>query len=206
MLGFIATHSDVINAIANVAIVLIWVVYLQLFLVTLRRQRRSAIRIDRGVASDEHARCIVTNMGQEPVYLLAIVADFGDAAHCARAVVTDRDELADKEVSVELERTNQGPLSQGQALDVGSLADLLQRARARLDVKIEQAEIERMSVTAVAISNEAAHLVAAQKTFAADHRQDGRVLFTPETVLTRQVRSRWKRRDLLAFLENRDEV
>jgi hypothetical protein len=206
MLEWIGARSDVIDTAANVAIVVIWVVYLQVFLVTFRRQRRTSIHIDRGVASDEHARCIVTNMGQEPVYLLAVVVDFGGDGHRQRAVVTDRDELAEKEVSVQLDRTNQGPLAQGEARDVGSLADLMQRARGRLDADIPQAEIERMCVSAVAISNQGEQLVAARKDFEAEHRQDGRVLFTPATVLTRQIRSRWKRRDLLEFLETRNEV
>lgn len=206
MLDWIAAQSAAISAIANAAIVAIWVVYLQLFLITFRRQRRTSIHIDRGVASDEHARCIVTNMGQEPIYLLAVVVDFGEEGHRSRAVVTDRDELADQDVAAKLDRTNQGPLAQGEARDVGSLAELMQRARARLDAKIDQAEIDRMCVSAVAISHQGEHLVAARKDFVAEHRQDGRVLFTPATVLTRQIRSRWKRRELLEFLETRRDV
>ncbi|MFW5655709.1 MAG: hypothetical protein ACOCYW_08735 [Roseicyclus sp.] len=206
MLDWIGAHSDVINAVANAAIVAIWVVYLQLFLVTYRQQRRTSIHIDRGVATDEHARCIVTNMGQEPIYLLAVVVDFGQGENRQRAVVTDRDEMAEGEVSVQLERTNQGPMAQGEARDVGSLADLMQRARARLDARIERAEIDRMCVSALAISNQGEHLVAARKDFEAEHRHDGRVLFTPATVLTRQIRSRSRRRELLEILETRSEV
>jgi hypothetical protein len=200
MPGFIADHSDVINALSNVAIVLIWVVYLQLFLITFRRQSRSSIHIDRGVASDEHARCIVTNMGMEPVYLLAVVVDFG-GPEAARAVVTDRDELAEQDVAVQLDRTNQGPMAQGEARDVGSLADLMRRARRKLDAKIDRTEIDRMRVTVVAIANQGQKLVAARKDFAAEHRPGGVTIFRPSSALTRQIRSAWRRRHLLDLLE-----
>jgi hypothetical protein len=202
MPGFITEHSQAIGAMSNAAIVLIWVVYLQLFFITFRRQRRTSIHIDRGVATDENARCIVTNMGQEPVYLLAVVVDFGDEAGSQRAVVTDRDELADQEVAAQLDRTNQGPMAQGEARDVGSLADIMQRARHRLDADIPRTKIRSMCVSVVAISNQGEHLVAAQKEFDADHRPDGTTIFVPATALTRQIRSRWKRRRLLALLEN----
>jgi hypothetical protein len=202
MLDFIGEHSDVINAISNAAIVLIWMVYLQLFLITFRRQNRTSIHIDRGVSMDEHARCIVTNMGQEPVYLLAVVVDFGGAAGSSRAVVTDRDEMAEQEVAAQLDRTNQGPMAQGEARDIGSLADLMQRARHRLSADLPRTEIDSMCVSVVAISNQGEHLVAAQKEFDADHRMDGTTIFVPATALTRQIRSRWKRRRLLALLEN----
>jgi hypothetical protein len=202
----IAINSQFVNVAANVAMVAIWLVYLQLFFMTYRRQRRSSIHVDRGTAKDETARCIVTNMGQEPVYLLAVVVDFGEGDETLRAVVTDRDEMYDREVSAQLERTNQGPLAQGEMRDVGSLADLMQRARARLDAEIDRHEIRKMWVSAVAISNQGEHLVAARKAFSADHRPDGTTLFEPDTILTQQIRSSWKRRQLLGLLEDKPGV
>jgi hypothetical protein len=107
---------------------------------------------------------------------------------------------------VPLERTNQGPLDQGEARDVGSLADLMHRARERLDMDLDRHEIRKMWVSAVAISNQGEHLVAAQKGFNARHLQDGTTVFEPETALTRQIRSRWRRRRLLNLLENRSGI
>ncbi|MDG4649185.1 hypothetical protein P6F26_12070 [Roseibacterium sp. SDUM158017] len=201
MFGFISDHEPLINALSNVSIVLIWLVYLQLFFMTYRRQRRSSILIDRGGATDATARCIITNMGQEPIYLLAVTVEFGQDDGTSRAVVTDRDEVS--EVSVPIERTTRGPLSQGEARDVGSLADLMHRAHGQLDVEIDRDQIRNMRVSAVAISNQGEHLVAASKVFAARHLADGRTLFEPETALTRQIRSVWRRRRLLDLLENR---
>jgi hypothetical protein len=203
MLEFVVANSQLVNTGANVAMVVIWLVYLQLFFVTYRRQRRTNIHIDRGVSKDENARCIVTNMGQEPVYLLAVVVDFGEGGDASRAVVTDRDELVDREVAAPLDRTNQGPLLQGEARDVGSLADLMHRAREQLEKEIDRTEVEKMRVSIVAISNQGHNLVAARKTFDAEHRQNGVTIFRPERTLTRQIRSRMRRRRLLELLENR---
>ncbi|GAA5078513.1 hypothetical protein GCM10023209_29700 [Roseibacterium beibuensis] len=206
MTDFIAQHAQVISPLANLAMVAIWLIYLQVFLTTYRRQRRSSIHIDRGAAKGENARCLVTNMGQEPIYLLAVVVDFGQRDSTSRAVVTDRDELNDEAVTSPLERTTQGPLGQGEVRDLGSLADLMNRARARLNVEIERDALRSMWVTVVAISDQGTHLVAASKCFEAKHFESGAPIFVPQTILTKQIRSRWQRRTLRNWLEDRDEL
>lgn len=202
----LSANAAPINVILNAVMVVIWLVYLQIFLVAFLRGRRSSIHIDMGAARDENARCIVTNMGQQPVYLLAIVVDFGFENQTSRAVVTDRDEVRPEDAARPLDRTNQGPMAQGEARDTGSLEDLMQRGRRRLDMTINRHEISAMWVTALGVTNEGSYLIAGTKRFTVEHRQDGTTYFSPDEVLTRQVRSPWRRRRLLDLLEEKAQI
>jgi hypothetical protein len=204
MLDTLTAYSQVIQTGTSILMVLIWLVYLQIFLMAFLRQRRSSIHIDRGAANDESARCIIVNMGQQPIFLLAVVVDFGDVDDAdanTRAVVTDRDEIAPEDASRPLDRTNKGPLGPGEACDVGSLADLMHRARGRLDIALERRQISKMWVSAVAVSHEGGSLIAATKGFGARHLDGGRTLFEPDTALTKQIQSRFHRKRLLALLD-----
>ncbi|MBF9041828.1 hypothetical protein HKCCE4037_00675 [Rhodobacterales bacterium HKCCE4037] len=190
----------------NALMLLIWLVYLQLFLFTVQDQKRPALHIDRGAAKDESARLTVTNIGREAVYLVAIVMDFGNRDGTSRAVVTDRSETRPEDVSHHMDRTNQGPLREGEIRDIGSLGNLLDRARRRLTVPVDIGSVDQVWISAVAISHNGRRLVAASKAFTLDHYDAETTLLTPDTVFTTQVRSPLKRRKLLAWLEDRDEV
>lgn len=206
MWQWIAENDAALNTSLNVLMVVIWLVYLQTFLIAFLKQRRPSIHIDRGAAKDESARCIITNMGQQPIYLLAVIVDFGQDDRTSRAVVTDRDEIRPEDARTPLERTNQGPLSQGEAIDVGSLEDLMQRARRRLGTAIDRHEIGSMWVTALAVTNEGSYLIAGTKSFTVEHQEDRSTVFSPDQVLTKQIRSPLRRKRLLAMLEERAEV
>ncbi|MFO7855460.1 MAG: hypothetical protein R6V44_09630 [Paracoccaceae bacterium] len=195
-------NTSMVSAIANLAMVLIWVFYFQVFLVSYLRQRRASIHIDRGAATDETARCIVTNMGEETVYLAAVVADLIFEGSRERALVTDKDELPTEQVHKPLEKTNKGPLKNGEARDIGSFWDLAQRANVRLGVEIPLSDLIAMEVTVVAASNQAQSLVGGCKRFSVVDTDDRRA-FAPDGVLTRQIRSPWSRRRLRAMVDER---
>ncbi|MEJ6388392.1 hypothetical protein [Gymnodinialimonas ulvae] len=203
---FLAQNADMIGLAMDILMVVIWLTYLQLFFFTIRTQRRPSLHIDRGAAKDENARLTVTNMGREPIYLLAIVVDLGKDDGTSRAIVTDRSEIAHDDASAPMDRTNQGPLGQGKTRDIGSLNDIMNRAQRRLNVSVGLNSVRRMWVSAVAISHEGERIVAASKAFSVDHTDNGALQVTPDSVLTDQIRSPLRRRELLTWLEDRDEV
>lgn len=195
MLGWAQQHVGLINATMNGLMVLIWLVYLHIFLVSYLRQNRAVIHVDRGSARDERGRCVVTNMGSETIYLLGIVVDLVSEDTRERCAVTERDEieLGDQETS--LKRTNQGPLPPGEERDVGSFEDLAARASRRTGRTIDVTTYYSIVVTVVAASDQARHLVAAYKRFDVT-RDGGGTRFVPGRILTRQIRSRWHQRRL----------
>ncbi|MGK7295343.1 MAG: hypothetical protein ACNS61_05840 [Candidatus Wenzhouxiangella sp. M2_3B_020] len=198
-------HTAILNVIMNTVMVLIWVAYLQIFLVNFLRQRRTVLHIGRGAAKDENARCIVTNMGSEPAYIVGIVADLLFDDRRERALVTDKEEIAPDAVNRPLERTNQGPLSAGEAIDVGSFWELAERARLRLGLDLPMEDLKAMEITAVAASNQGQKLAGGYKCFNVCH-QDGARSFQPDHIITKQINSFTRRKKIEAFLNHEGGV
>lgn len=192
MLQFLGAHIHLVNAFLNALLVIVWVAYLQVFLVNHLRQSRSIIHIDIGAAQGARIRCLVTNLGSNPVYVQGIVADFFDQDHSARTVITDRDEIAEDDVEDPLSRTNRGTLLPGQTVDIGSLADMVDRARIRLEQEWSVEEMHHVTVTVIAVSGHVDRLVGASKTFDARFL-NGRVNFVAQRILTQQIRPRHAR-------------
>lgn len=194
-LDWLQKNTELVGAMSSLAMVLIWVFYLQIFLISYLRQKRARVHIDCGAATDETARCIVTNMGQETIYLSAVVVVLISDGRCERSLATDKVELPREEVHQPLEKTNKGPLKNGEARDIGSFWDLAQRANFRLGVEIPMHELHAIEVTVVAASNQAQKLVGGYKRFKI-LKVDGKRTFAPDGFLTKQIGSPWRRRRL----------
>jgi len=192
MLQVLSEHIDLLNALLNTAMVVIWVAYLHTFVVGHRRQNRSVIHIDLGAAEGSRSRCLVTNLSSAAIYVQGIAADLVQNGHTSRVAVTERDEIEVKDGDDPLSRTNRGTLQPGQTVDIGSLDDLIRRARIRLDEEWAFRDIESVTITVVGISGQAERIVGAAKQFSIDHRaRDAR--FNAQHVLTRQIRPRQTR-------------
>ncbi len=199
MIQLLSEHVDLLNAALNAAMIIIWFVYLQIFLVSHRRQSRSVIHIDLGAAEGSKERCLVTNLSSGAIYIQGIVADLGRTGRTSRVIVTERDEIDPDDVDDPLARTNRGTLRAGETVDIGSLDDLIHRARVRLEEDWSFDEIEDVTITVVAISGQAERIVGASKNFHIE-REDGVVGFSSNRVLTRQIKPRQTRSEFNSML------
>lgn len=178
-----------------VATMLIWAIYLQLLLLGFMRQRQSVVLINRGGTRDADARCIITNMGAEPVYLVDILAEIESDGRTWWAKVTEREELQGTDLQRPVDRTNQGPIPSGGFVDAGSFAEMLDRAKTRSDAPREPKHVDRLTLTVACTQGHASKLVGARRGFEV-HDTGGRLLFRPQTVLTTQVRGGRLRKQL----------
>jgi hypothetical protein len=201
VLTFLTEHIEVVNAALNATMVLIWTVYLQVFLMSHLRQGRNVIHVDLGDAAGARSRCLVTNLGASAIYVQAIVAELSIEGHSSRTRITDRDEISENDVEDPLARTNRGTLDSGQTLDIGSLDDLVRRARIRLGEDWTSDHIDSVTITVVAISGQIDRVVAASKTFSAEHDRNDRI-FKAQTILTRQIRPRQTRAEFSRLLRD----
>lgn len=199
ILSWIQAHTDLLNVMLNALMLLVWVVYLHLILLSFLRQRQSILHLDLGAATDEAARCIVTNMGSEPIYLAAVIIELAFEDDQRSYIVTDRNEVPMDQAKRPLERTNKGPLAGGEALDVGSFRELVARTRPKDAVDETMEALKAITVTAVAVSNHAQTLAGGYKRFDVDWDGDARV-FRPNGVITPQVRGIRRRRNLASGL------
>ena len=187
MLQYFAQNTEVLNAFLNGLLVVIWAAYLQIFLVSHRRQARSVIHIDIGAADGERSRCLITNLSSNPLYVQGIVADLFEDGHSARVIITEREEIDQNDLEDPLARTNRGTLHPGQTVDIGSLADVAKRAWIRLGQEWSTDKLICVKVTVIAISGQAERVVGASKSFDAKYLHD-RSHFVPKNLLTQQIR------------------
>ena len=134
MLGWISAHSSVLTVVANFTMVGVWVIYLQLFWKSYRRQLQANILITPGAGTGLEARCLISNMSAEAIHIEAIFLVLErEGERWSTALTTLHRVREDEDAEDQVERAmHQGPLQPGAFVDVGKFADLVESAREAL--------------------------------------------------------------------------
>src|SRR5690606_25571859 len=74
MLDWVSENSGFVSASTGLVTAAIWLVYLQLFYLVYRGQRRAMIVITRALGTGSGGHCLVSNMSASPVHILSILA------------------------------------------------------------------------------------------------------------------------------------
>lgn len=135
MFDWLVAHQELVTILTNIGTLLIWLVYAQLLYFGFRRQRRPRLIINRGRNKDIHARCIISNMSAEPIYIQHILAELKTTEGELVMDVTDWEERPSGEggefarqaprEDTPSDGTRQGPLQAGDFLHIASFNDLI---------------------------------------------------------------------------------
>lgn len=199
MWEWISENSGLVQASMAAVTALVWMVYLHIIVSGLRRQRRTEILIHLGGSRDLSARFLVSNLGFEPIYVLEIMLTVGTADGQRMSSVADRTEIARDQHPTPREATLQGPLKSGDHVEIGSVTDLLDRARSKGFDRIEPQDVREFRVTVAAITAADSSIVAATRDFTMQ-RQGDELCLCPKSLSARQIRSRRERRQIEADL------
>ncbi|KIN75351.1 Cardiolipin synthetase [Sulfitobacter noctilucae] len=199
-MDWIRQNADILQLGLGLVSAVVWLAYLQILYLGFVRQRQAVIMIGHGAASDDRARCIVTNMGTEPIYVIAALAKLTIDGKPYKASVIDREELNLDTLDDPIKRTTLGPLKSGEYMDLGSFRDLIWRAERRLGLA-EDCRVEQIELSIGAASGHATKLVIASRVFKREDDPSGNVTFQPTTLLTRQLRGGWNHRSILRQLK-----
>ncbi|HET8727523.1 MAG TPA: hypothetical protein VFO41_08450 [Alphaproteobacteria bacterium] len=209
MFEWISSHHQIINALANVSMLIVWVAYLQVFVGSYRRQRRSRILVNRGVGSGLAARCLISNMSAEAIYIQSVIATLEISEERWTSPVTDLRGLAEHQSHPDLKlATRQGPLLAGYFMDIGTFDGLIDHVlhhggrRDGLDEEKFWKQLRALEITVVAVHGPDDLLVGAKRRFDIA-RQEGELRLKAHTVDTEQIRSRRERRRI-AEMRKRD--
>ncbi|MEF2073459.1 hypothetical protein [Consotaella aegiceratis] len=207
MLDWINDNSGALNVAANLAMIVIWIGYLQLFLENFRRERRAEILINRSSSSlGLAARCLISNMSSDAIYVNSLIGSVETDHGTWTCPVTDLDEIDEKKSLPDLAETSrQGPLKVADVRDLGSFQSLIDHVvrcgrseDGRRLTEIGQPRAFTIKVFAVYGSEDI--LVGAERSFDVCAGDKGHRL-VPRTVGARQIRSRRERRELASLLE-----
>ena len=203
MWDWVSENSNLIQAGMAAVTALVWMIYLHIIVSGLRRQRRTEILIHTGGARDLDARVLVSNLGFEPIYVLEIILTVWTSAGERLSSVADRTEIARDQHQTPREATLQGPLKSGDSVDIGSVLDLLDRARHDGFENLEQDDIREVGILVAAITAADSNIAAASRRFVMRREggEGGSPSLCPRHLHARQIRSRRQRRRIEATIQ-----
>ncbi|WP_108460441.1 hypothetical protein [Devosia naphthalenivorans] len=203
-MNWIAEHSDLINVLSNIGMLVVWITYLQVFLAGYKRQRKATILINRGGGKGLGAHCLVTNMSAGPIYIHTLIARLEGPDETIACPVTEPDDAEDWQEPSDLKLwTRQGPLESGKVRDMGTMQaifDHVQSKRMSADAVWPTNDAKELELQVVAVYGSEDVMVAARRRFQIIHEQGEREL-RPLTVAAEQIRSRRERRRIVQMLE-----
>ncbi|WP_134495937.1 hypothetical protein [Microvirga pakistanensis] len=175
----------------------VWIAYLQVFVSSYRRQKRSNIQINRGAGFGLEARCLISNMSAEAIYIESIIATVETNEGRWSCPVT---ELLEGRSDLDL-KTRQGPLQAGRFVDIGSFHSLIEPALQRSTGSrggIASDDLKNLvffKIKVIAVHGSEDLLAGATRRFDLIRQQD-QLLVRGQTVGTHQIRSRRERQKL----------
>ncbi|WP_336056576.1 hypothetical protein [Nitratireductor sp. CH_MIT9313-5] len=194
-------NSGAISSVATLATLVVWIGYFQVLLNGYRHRMRPKILINRGGGRNIDARCVLSNMSAEPIYIEAILlstkGDDDDQVCSLSDFEVRYPDQADQRVKL-----LQGPLESAEMVDIGSYREILEQVLASEGAEQGQYPPE-FTITVVATYTAENALVAAERAFRIYEDKNKLRLYSP-TVSARMIRSKRQRRRLQRLLEKDD--
>lgn len=145
MLAWLSEHGQALSAAASFGMLIVWILYLQLFFRMFQRQRRPNLLIHQAGGFELDSRCVVANMSESAVHVAAVLIDVEhdsvagggakhdgnvghDREHDGQRVTFQPRPVHGQNDGEALADTRQGPLGPATYLDLGSFAALLDTA------------------------------------------------------------------------------
>tara|TARA_R110002020_G_scaffold25060_6_gene81604 strand:- start:5334 stop:5969 length:636 start_codon:yes stop_codon:yes gene_type:complete len=208
MVEWLQNNANIISAVSSVAMLVVWIIYLQAFLGGYRQQVRAKIVITRAVGKTLGAHCFISNMSYQAIYLEAVIVTLEYDDYRASVRVTDFNLAdADRPSDPRME-THQGPLHSGNQTWIGTFDKLIDRVAENQGVRPGDFTASGRSITlevmVVADYLSEDLVVGAKRRFLAEWTGDT-WLVSPETIQTEQIRSRSDRRRLARLLAEEGE-
>ncbi len=200
MLELVNRYSDVISAITNVLFLLVWGVYLQLFLLEFRRERRPRVILHQTGEMDLDSVCMLSNMSREPVNIVLVTA-----AILRQDGSTEHQQLTERRKDPNLEHlkdeTNQGPLASGRYFGLIRFRSLFEHMEGNGRGRTAAEDVRSVEIRVVFTYGPGARLNGACRRFRVSRSEDGRTRIVPEFLGTDQLRGHRERKVMARWLE-----
>ena len=201
---WLSNHSSAINAVTGFFTLLVWLFYAQLLYLNFRRQRQPKIIINRGGGKTLQARCVVSNMSPEAIFIEHIFAILHtDKGNYAISMIDMED--AEKPKSSQLaETTRQGPMMPGSFNDIGTFEGIVQKVQAYHGISADEVALKAIELRFIAVYGSEDAPVGALRTFELVESEKGHFL-TPTTHDTRRYASHWRRHKVRQWIREMND-
>lgn len=195
-MAWLVEYAPLISAVMSGVTAIIWIVYLNVFLSSYRRQHRPSILITAAGGKGMNAHCFVTNLGLEPVFLIDVILDVTlDDGRTFRAIIPERNERHTEENDDDARgATNIGPLSSAEEKDIGRFRTLIARACTENPDMCEDMPFSMIKITVVCVTTSRAALYGATRQYVIGHNDNGSTSLRPTTITAKQVDGWFERR------------
>ena len=196
---WLVDHNQVVSIAVQIVTAFVWLIYLQLLLHNFRRERRSKLLLTRVAGGHERGHLMLGNMGAEPIFVKALLADLVIDGKTYHSIASDSGGFAPFADSGPNESIK-GPLKTADYRDLGRNSDLVDVALDFSSLPDDAKEVESVVFTVLAESSRDNILTAGRLCFDVYHAGEHQ-RFLPQTSSTVQLRSFRKRRELASRLE-----
>jgi len=198
-MNWLSENSQTVSALVSTGTLAVWMIYLHVFLRSFRQQNRANILINLGGGHGLDARCLVTNMSANPIYIYAMKATLYRPDGPIRSAVTELDAVEEWQNPSDLQLwTRQGPLQPGGVRDMGAMRAIIDhvlRKRSEQATPPEQAGIESIEIQVAAVFAPEELLAAAARHFTVIAGSET-LAIRANTLGTKQIRSHRERREM----------
>ncbi len=183
MWEWLQQNAQLISALGSITMVFIWLLYLQLFYLQFRRQRKPCLVIHHEQGNGPSDLCLLVNMSSEPIHVQCILAKIRVEDRTVTRPVTELGEVSP--TSQQLESTlRQGPICPGDYLVLGTLeriVNLQPLIEEQMQAHSEETEQSfpyplDIEIRIVAVHGPSDHLVGACRRFNVRRRENKWVL------------------------------
>lgn len=202
MLEWMSDNSGLINVFVNLGMLGIWAFYLQMLMSNYKRERRPRLLITRGISADLDARCLVTNMSRDTVFIRSIIVTVETGAGELRYPVTEIEKIDSRGDPVDIkQQTRQGPIESGAMRDLGSFSAIITHV---LDYKgpddppgphNDWAGLKALTVMVIGVYGPDDISIGAKRAYDVVE-EDGKPRLSPRTIDAVQIRSARERREI----------
>lgn len=202
MLEFFRVNQGLISVLLSMAMLVVWVVYLQILLVQVRASRRSSILITRAAGRGMRSRCLVTNMSSQSLYVTSLIGILHAGGKQIEIALTDLRELPEDLGADPRSTMRQGSLSTGQYLDIGHFDDILEvMLRDDEAAGLEREDVAQLDLIVVAFYAPESLPVGARRSFQFRWESPSGTRVQPSSLRTEQIRGRRQRKRLFQAVE-----
>ena len=202
MLEFFRVNQGLISVLLSMAMLVVWVVYLQILLVQVRASRRSSILITRAAGRGMRSRCLVTNMSSQSLYVTSLIGILHAGDKQIEIALTDLRELPEDLGADPRSTMRQGSLSTGQYLDIGHFDDILEvMLRDDEAAGLEREDVAQLDLIVVAFYAPESLPVGARRSFQFRWESPSGTRVQPSSLRTEQIRGRRQRKRLFQAVE-----
>lgn len=191
MWEWIKDSANALAMFASYGTLVVWLVYLQILVIGIKRRRRANILITRGKGADLKASLLVSNMSAEAIYVKSLIVRIEMDGQAIEHSLSDLESISDQD------EYTQGPLDSGEWMRIGTFEEVVEHLAEEEGGSAEnwRDELGAIELTVAAVYGPDDLLAGATRRFEVDSSQQPSRM-RPSEPDTRQMRSQRERRAL----------